>query len=184
MGMDKYKTGLAKKLGLDVPSSPPLKGKGTTGLMLPELKKSKDGRMILYPKLKSTWSPEFVMQYIANQANGYGEYIESVWDCEDYAFLAAADVRRRFPGQAIGILLGIGRYGGENINGKGHAINILWFSEREDDQMSWFPDTMMLLPSRKSLLSNSIHFYLLQFPLDALMTKKNIEISNLYYPQL
>ncbi|MGV8125774.1 MAG: hypothetical protein ACP5PV_01005 [Methanothrix sp.] len=139
MGMDKYKTGLAKKLGLDVPSSPPLKGKGTTGLMLPELKKSKDGRMILYPKLKSTWSPEFVMQYIANQANGYGEYIESVWDCEDYAFLAAADVRRRFPGQAIGILLGIGRYGGENINGKGHAINILWFSEREDDQMSWFP---------------------------------------------
>lgn len=48
-------------------------------------------------------------------------------------------MRRRFPGQPIGVLLGIGKYGGEDIDGKGHAINILWFPEREDDQMSWFP---------------------------------------------
>jgi len=140
MGMGPRKTGLASRIGLDVPSSPPLKGKGTTGLMLPELKKVKDDRMILYPTFKSTESPQRVMDYIANQAAGYGNYIESVWDCEDFAYLAAADVRRRFPGQPIGVLLGTGKgYNNDNIDGKGHAINILWFPERKDNQLSWFP---------------------------------------------
>lgn len=138
MGLGESNSAIATEIGLDVPSNLPLKNRGTTGLQLPTMKEI-NGDLILYPKLESH-SPGDVMQYIAEQANTYGEYIPSVWDCEDYAYIAAADVRRRFPGQPVGVLLGIGKYGGKNIVNKGHAINILWFEEDiGSGKKNWYP---------------------------------------------
>ncbi|MCX6719265.1 MAG: hypothetical protein NTZ38_02730 [Candidatus Taylorbacteria bacterium] len=83
-------------------------------------------------------SPDAVMTYIGERARTYPKYQASKWDCEDFAFLAASEVRCRYPGQPVGIAIGIGREG-EGIAGKDHAINVLWFESDEGGQKKWAP---------------------------------------------
>jgi len=130
--------GVTDDVNLDIPKGAPLtKEKGTTGLQLPRLQ-NVSGTMKLVP----TWishSPGDVMQFIEEQSTRYGKYIPEIWDCEDWAYLAAADVRRKFSGQPVGILLGKGKFG-PNIEGNDHAINILWFAKRDaDGKEVWYP---------------------------------------------
>ena len=86
----------AEKLKLPDSFSP--SGKGTTGA--------------LYPKIQgfTGQSPSIVNQSLINQAKKYGKlpvkYTKNSFDCEDYCFLAAADVRRAFIRQPIGVVLG------------------------------------------------------------------------------
>lgn len=107
--------------------------KGTTLVGKLKLPKSVHGRAqgttgARFHNLKGE-SPEIVRQYIFNQANekNYGKYVPDNWDCEDYCFLAAADVRRKYQRQPIGIAMGL-------LGEDPHAVNILW---RQDADMKW-----------------------------------------------
>lgn len=86
-------------------------------------------------------SPGNVVQTIVNNAYDYGDYIPKAWDCEDYAFLAASDVRLAHQGQPIGIALGIGpEEGGPGIAGTPHAVNVLWFEKDiGNGKKEWYP---------------------------------------------
>jgi hypothetical protein len=139
MALGDSKTGLTEEVELDIPEGASLTTTtGTTGSQLPQMKKI-GGVMKLAPQWKS-WSPGDVMQFIETQSKTYGGYIPEIWDCEDHAYLAAADVRRRFEGQPVGILLGKGKFGGVNIVNKYHAINILWFEkDAGDGKKVWYP---------------------------------------------
>jgi hypothetical protein len=124
MGMGENHKGLAKIEGvLKMPPSVRLQNKGTTGMRFPAMK---------------SHSPEIVMQFIEDKARTYGKYQDKIWDCEDYSFLAASDIRCRFLGQPVAIALGIGKEGGPNIIGLPHAINVLWFeSDVGGGQKKW-----------------------------------------------
>jgi len=139
MALGDSKTGLTEEVELTIPPGASLTTRtGTTGLQLPKIKKVGDVKK-LTPQWKS-YSPGEVMQFIETQSKTYGGYIPEIWDCEDHAYLAAADVRRRFAGQPVGILIGKGKYGGKNIVDKEHAINILWFEKDVGDgKKEWYP---------------------------------------------
>jgi hypothetical protein len=82
--------------------------------------------------------PDKVMNFCVERSRNYPQYVESKWDCEDFAFLAASEVRCAFTGQPVGILVGKGTDGNEKIVGKEHAINVLWF-QKEGGQNVWYP---------------------------------------------
>lgn len=113
----------AKQIELRMPSMPQLANWGTTGMLLPKFLKDEEGSLYEYPKLVD-WSPEIVKKTIAEKANSYGAYIPDVWDCEDYAYLAAADARLAYPGIPAGILVG-----------EEHTINVFWLKKGNE----WFP---------------------------------------------
>lgn len=104
--------GLATGSNLRLPKGINLKNQGTTGLRVSNM---------------LSHSPEIVKQYIKIKSKTYGTYIADIWDCEDYCFLAASDIRYRFQGQPVGIALG------EMPEGD-HAVLSLWF---EDDKKEW-----------------------------------------------
>jgi len=84
--------------------------------------------------------PGNVVATIINNSYGYGDYIDKAWDCEDYAFLAAADVRLAHQGQPVGIALGTGpAEGGPGIAGNPHAVNVLWFRRIIGGKEEWYP---------------------------------------------
>jgi hypothetical protein len=107
-----------------MPSGVHLRNKGTTGMRFSALK---------------SHDPNAVMNFIADKAKTYGKYENFRWDCEDYAFLAASDVRCRFLGLPVAIAIGKGMEGGPTIEGFNHAINILWFESQVGDQKKWEP---------------------------------------------
>ena len=114
MAFGTTRSGTTDQIELDIPEGAPLtitKGaKGTIGFLLPKKRIIKK-KEILFPKWVSNKSPATVMKFIEDQSLTYGKYQSQVWDCEDWAYLAAADVRHQFPGQPVGILLGKGTYG-------------------------------------------------------------------------
>jgi hypothetical protein len=83
------------------------------------------------------YSPTDVMNYITNQSRGYEKYLDKIWDCEDFAFLAASEVRCKFKGQPIAIALGKAKEGGPELVGKDHAVNILFFRGGEAENRRW-----------------------------------------------
>lgn len=83
------------------------------------------------------YNPDDVMDYIKMQSKGYEEYLHKKWDCEDFAFLAASEVRCKFKGQPTAIAIGIGKEGGPEIENKLHAINILFFRGGEAENRKW-----------------------------------------------
>jgi len=85
---------------------------------------------MLYSQAHS-YSPNDVLSFIIKRANDFPPYEAEVWDCEDFAFLAAAEVRFQFPGQPIGIAIGIAKHP-PAISGRLHAVNYLWFMGQND----------------------------------------------------
>jgi hypothetical protein len=139
MGMGETSTGITGQIELTTPPEAPLtQDIGTTGTPASKMR-SIEGVMKLFPKWKS-YPPGDVMNFIDNQASTYGKYISEIFDCENFAYLAAADVRRKFPGIRIAVLLGYGKYGGPNIVDKEHAVNVLWIEEDAGDgKKVWVP---------------------------------------------
>ena len=70
-----------------------------------------------------------VADYIVKQVKNYGSYEAKLWDCEDYAFLAASEVRCTFLGQPVAIALGKAREG-PGMDGQDHALLVLWFGDQ------------------------------------------------------
>ncbi|MDD4653036.1 MAG: hypothetical protein PHQ34_12500 [Methanothrix sp.] len=94
-------------------------------------------------KDRRSHSPEAVLKVLKERTSNreiYPEYKKSIWDCEDFAFLAASEVRCFFPGQPVGILVG------EAVNipkikaGEIHAINVLWFEKDEGGRKTWYSE--------------------------------------------
>lgn len=100
--------------GLSMPV--PCVNSGTTGMLYSEVHD--------YPA-------DHVLKFIKNQAIKYPPYQKEIWDCEDHAFLVAADIRCRFPGQPVGVAIGIAAEP-EKIKGAMHAVNYIWFMERDN----------------------------------------------------
>jgi len=67
------------------------------------------------------WNEDDIIAYL--KKINYGEYISTIWDCEDRAFWGVAHVRRRFSGCPIGIASGKAKIGGAEVQ---HAVIILW----------------------------------------------------------
>jgi hypothetical protein len=74
-----------------------------------------------------------ILYYIKEKSKNYPKYQSNIWDCEDFAFLAAADIRCRFPGQPTAIALGtaIDRESGNSVD---YAVNVIWFNRKEGGQ--------------------------------------------------
>jgi len=114
---------VASKLAMPLPLVP----NGTTGM--------------LYSAMHSH-NPNDVMDFIIKEAANYPKYKATIWDCEDHAFLAAADIRCRFPGQPIAIAIGTATEP-KALIGVSHAVNYLWFERKEGDKSIW--DTVKIL---------------------------------------
>jgi hypothetical protein len=74
---------------------------------------------------------------------GYGGHTEGVWDCEDRAFLVAANVRCKYPGCPIGVTTGVAGEG--SFVGERHAVVIFWYRDGSGYKSIYFdpilPDT-------------------------------------------
>lgn len=109
--------------------------KGTTGMLYSDA----------YP-----YPPNDVLSFIIRQASSYPPYQKDIWDCEDHAFLAAADIRCRFPGQPVGVAVGKANWPPE-LKGKMHAVDIIWFMNQENGQLKCdkfeFFDATLPIPS-------------------------------------
>lgn len=122
--MGKTAKGLVQRDGdLKMPSGLPWCDSGTTGMRFLAMKS--------YP-------PQEVFPYINNQIVDYPAYQDEIWDCEDHAFLAAAQLRCNFPGIPVAIAIGNATHSShESIKGFMHAVNYIWFQERAGD--NWKP---------------------------------------------
>lgn len=109
---------------LKMPSGVRWCNSGTTGMRFPAM---------------LSYDPDEVMKYLINVSVNYPKYQPNIWDCEDHAFLAAADVRCHYPGQPIGIAIGIATEGDVTIKGFMHAVNYLWFEHKVGGQTKWMP---------------------------------------------
>ncbi|MGV8175944.1 MAG: hypothetical protein ACP5OU_09610 [Methanothrix sp.] len=98
---------------LTMPDGIPWCDSGTTGMRFPAM---------------HSYTPEKVMKYITKKIADYPPYKEEIWDCEDHAFLAAADIRCNFPGAPVGIAIGKATHSSHaTIRNQMHAVNYLWF---------------------------------------------------------
>lgn len=111
--------GLVDQTTLKLPKGITLKTRGTTGLRVSHL---------------LSHGSEKVIPYIANQAKNYGEYIPEKWDCEDFCFLAASDVRYAFQGTPVGVVLGSKKVKGKDED---HAVIVLWFEKDINGKKEW-----------------------------------------------
>lgn len=82
---------------------------------------------------------EKIKRYMIQQCipENYGpkplKYQKNIWDCEDYSFLAAADVRRHSFRNCQPIGIALGRIL-EDGKWQWHAVNILWY---QDANLNW-----------------------------------------------
>jgi len=116
--------GLVQGTGdLTMPSGLPWCSSGTTGMRFPAMK---------------SYTPAEVFGYIDEQIKSYPAYKPEIWDCEDHAFLAAADLRCNFPGIPVAIAIGIATHSSHSsIKGFMHAVNYIWFEENAGKD--WVP---------------------------------------------
>lgn len=106
--------------GLTMPPGIPWVNQGTTGMpLINSIKYSPPDKVL-----------DFIMeQACAKTQTGeyvYGKWEKGRWECDDFCFLAASDVRYRYPGQYIGIAIGNKLIDGNQVP---HAVNCLWFYE-------------------------------------------------------
>ncbi len=106
---------ITAQCGLKIPQDVCLQGRGTTGMQ--------------YLKTKN-YDPGLVIKFLKDQETSkIGKYIPNAWDCEDVSFLVASDVRFEFPGQPVGVALGVAKNGGSSLENHSHAVNVFWFEE-------------------------------------------------------
>jgi len=104
------KTYVPEKKDLNMPAGINWVSKGTTGLRFAAVK---------------SHPPDEVFAWIMPKIKSYPTYKPEIWDCEDHAILAAADIRTNFPGQPVGIAIGKATEG--SIAGQDHAVNYIWY---------------------------------------------------------
>jgi hypothetical protein len=142
---------------LDMPEGVGFQQKGSTGMRF-------SGRR--------SHSPTIVMDYLAARSKCYDPYIPILWDCEDFAFLATAEVRCKF----LGLPIAIGLRSQKN----GHAVVILWFENQVGSQKKWEP--IFFDPTLGKQVYDFIPDVIIPFPVGGEMDREDLPgFENLSY---
>jgi hypothetical protein len=123
-----------------------------------------------YSAMKSH-NPADVMKCITELSVNYPPYQIDFYDCEDYSFLAAADIRCRFPGQPVAIAIGKATHP-TGLAGQMHAVTYLWFEDKTGGQTKWIP--LIFDPTIKSRVDGFDPKVIIPLPVSVLNDHKEL----------
>jgi hypothetical protein len=148
---------------LKMPAGIPWCDSGTTGMRFSAMK---------------SYTPGEVIKYITPLIKGYPPYQKDIWDCEDHAFLAAADLRCNFPGLPVAIAVGTAtdKKSSAGIKGQMHAVNYIWFESKAG--ADWVP--MILDPADEKWIDEFDTKTIIPLPISGLKNHKELRPFELF----
>ncbi|MDD4651362.1 MAG: hypothetical protein PHQ34_03940 [Methanothrix sp.] len=108
-----------------------------------------EGNTGLDINLSMPWNEDDIIAYL--KIVDYGQYIPTIWDCEDRSFWGVAHVRHRFSGCPIGVASGKAKRNGKEVQ---HAVIILWCPD-EHGKISESSRYIYFDPDTKGVISEA-----------------------------